>query len=236
MNRKGWSERTERDKQNIKKLFRRVLKKDSNCVDVGAHRGDFLKKVLKRSPHGQHIGVEPIRDLANKLKKQFPNVKIFEYGLSDRGGKSSFYIIPELLAWSGLRTQQYPKIVSQKKIEIEIRTLDSLVDKRVDFINIDVKGAELEVLKGSENVIKKYRPVVLFEHALIHNVEYKTSPEKMFDLLTKKYDMKIFSLGDDRPLSIAVFKKKYFTSYLSGYDKDAETNFVAIPRESKLTP
>ncbi|MEM2399546.1 MAG: FkbM family methyltransferase [Candidatus Bathyarchaeia archaeon] len=42
-------------------------------------------------------------------------------------------------------------------MEMKTKTLDQMVDelglKRVNFIKIDVKGAELDVLKGSERVL-----------------------------------------------------------------------------------
>jgi hypothetical protein len=37
---------------------------------------------------------------------------------------------------------------------------------RVDFIKIDVEGGELLVMKGAAGIMKKYKPVVIFEHGL----------------------------------------------------------------------
>jgi hypothetical protein len=47
---------------------------------------------------------------------------------------------------------------------IKIRTLDSLDLPGLDFLKIDVEGAEGLVLQGAAQTIKKYKPVIFFEH------------------------------------------------------------------------
>ncbi len=42
-------------------------------------------------------------------------------------------------------------------------TLDELNLPRVDFIKIDIEGMELEALAGSQETIRKYRPILLIE-------------------------------------------------------------------------
>jgi hypothetical protein len=52
--------------------------------------------------------------------------------------------------------------VSTIESEVSFITIDNL-GVTPFFIKIDVEGAELEVLKGSLNVIKNYNPVILVE-------------------------------------------------------------------------
>ena len=52
--------------------------------------------------------------------------------------------------------------VSTIETEVSFNTIDNL-GVAPFFIKIDVEGAELEVLKGSLNVIKMYNPVILVE-------------------------------------------------------------------------
>ena len=46
--------------------------------------------------------------------------------------------------------------------------MDSLIEKygisRVDFIKIDAEGHELQVLKGSDRILKEFVPVILYEN------------------------------------------------------------------------
>lgn len=49
------------------------------------------------------------------------------------------------------------------EIKVQLRPLDDLEIKSVDFIEIDVEGHEMEVLEGAAKTIRESRPVVLIE-------------------------------------------------------------------------
>ena len=54
--------------------------------------------------------------------------------------------------------------IGQGGESITIKTLDSFDLPGLDFMKIDVEGAEGLVLQGAEQTIRKYRPVIFFEH------------------------------------------------------------------------
>ncbi|MHA1664401.1 MAG: FkbM family methyltransferase [Candidatus Njordarchaeales archaeon] len=64
--------------------------------------------------------------------------------------------------------------------------MDDVLDKlnigKVNYIKIDVEGAEFEVLKGLEKTLKKHRPVVI--------VEVLEDPSKLRNLSQQGYDVK----------------------------------------------
>lgn len=60
--------------------------------------------------------------------------------------------------------------------ELELHTLDSFNLPGLDFIKIDVEGAEGLVIEGAAETIKKYKPIVFFEH------NYQTIDPKMVGL------------------------------------------------------
>lgn len=47
--------------------------------------------------------------------------------------------------------------------DIEMRTLDSFAFENVDFIKIDCEGAELAVLQGAVETLKRWKPCVIVE-------------------------------------------------------------------------
>ncbi len=226
-----WTLRTERDAKNTERLLRNFLRKNSHCVDIGANRGLFLKRFTQLAPEGKHYAFEPLPELARVLSHKFPNVEVFNCALSNRTGKATFYYVPKMDGWSGLQKQNYPTTAEPIEIQVELKRLDDITggDVQVDFMKIDVEGAELEVLKGAELTIKRCHPLVLFEHARIHNENYETTPDMVYDFLVGTCGLEIWDLELSRTLAKNEFREIYESSFASNYDRNAQTNFVARP-------
>ena len=151
-----------------------------------------------------------------------------------RGGRARFYFVPQLPGWSGLRTQEYPAEVTLEEIQVSVKRLDDVLptEQKVDFLKIDVEGNELAVLLGAAEVVQRHRPIILFEHAHIHNTDYGTTPEMIHDQLVGRYGLEVFSLDGRGPHSKERFVTIYESSRKSNYSRNAETNFVAHPPKS----
>ncbi len=54
-----------------KKLIRKSLKTDSNCIDIGCHQGEILDLFLKYAPKGHHLVFEPIPRMFKDLKANY---------------------------------------------------------------------------------------------------------------------------------------------------------------------
>jgi FkbM family methyltransferase len=226
-----WGIRVQRDDAYVDQILRNVLKPDSNCVDVGAHQGVFLTRFLELSPHGRHFAFEPLPVLASALKQSFPAVTVYNCALGNSTGCVRFCHALELPGWSGLKTQPYPVKTEVEMIQVELKRLDALLPTGfpIHFIKIDVEGAELEVLEGAKNTIKQHKPCILFEHARIHNIEYRTTPDKVHDFLVNRCGLGIYSLNGKGPLSRRELAEIYYASFSSDYDRNTETNFLARP-------
>ena len=70
-------------------------------------------------------------------------------------------------------------------------SLDNLFQniKKLDVIKIDVDGFDFKVLKGSENLIKKFKPKIFVE---LNDVQLRINGNSVEDILNfmKKYDYK----------------------------------------------
>lgn len=144
-----------------------VLRRRSNCVDVGAHGGSMLRRMLRVAPDGQHIAVEPIPKLADLLRLKFPLVTVHEAALSDRAGSAEFDMVDDDLALSGFqRRADLPAGVRTHTIQVRTLRLDDVVPVNlpVDLIKIDVEGSELAVLRGAVETLKRWQPHVLLEY------------------------------------------------------------------------
>lgn len=181
-----------------KAIVRKNIRKNSNCIDVGCHKGEILSMMLRYAPEGKHYAFEPIPYLFAELEEKFTNrVLVFPYALSDREGHTTFQHVKNAPAYSGLKRRKYdiphPEI---EEIEVEIKRLDDIIplDEKIDFIKIDVEGAEFGVLKGAKNLLAKNKPTILFECGKGASDYYGTDPADLYDFITNDVGLKIATL------------------------------------------
>ncbi len=180
------------------KVIKKYLKVDSNCIDVGCHKGEIMDYMLKCAPSGEHYGFEPIPFLYDNLIKKYQGkVKIFPYALSDVEGQSNFNLVTTNPAYSGLIKRKYDKEESDTSITVDVKKLDDLIDSniKIDFIKIDTEGGEFGVLKGGAKIIQKYKPIILFEHGMGASEFYGTKPEMIFDFF-ESMEMSVYLLSE----------------------------------------
>jgi FkbM family methyltransferase len=148
-------------------VMQRVLRHDSNGIDVGAHRGTILRSLVDLAPGGHHYAVEPLPVFANGLRRRFPQVEVLELALSDQQGEATFHHIVTNPSYSGLSFRDYPnegEVIED--IAVKVERLDAVIpeDVPIRFLKIDVEGGELGVLRGSQSLLRRWHPVVVFEH------------------------------------------------------------------------
>ena len=163
-----------------------MLKPNSNTVDVGCNRGSVLSEILALAPQGQHWAFEPIPRLYNLLKRRFPTVQLFQTALAASPGQVQFNYFRDMDGFSGLVRRQLD--VDPGRVElltVETQPLDEMFPIHLDLhlIKIDVEGAELGVLTGAKNLLRRCRPVVVFECGKGGLDLYQQKPEEVYDLL-----------------------------------------------------
>lgn len=182
-----------------KVIMKRCLKTDSNCVDVGCHKGEILEMMLKFSPNGKHFAFEPIPYLFDNLKSKFGNkANLFQCALSDTkgGGSTTFNLVKNAPAYSGIKQRHYdienPEI---EVITVALSTMDEVLgNQKIDFIKIDVEGGEFGVLKGAKDLLKANKPTILFECGKGASDYYGTKPADIFRYLTNEIGLRVFTL------------------------------------------
>lgn len=199
------------------KIMSKVIKSNSNCIDVGCHKGEMLDLMLKYAPKGKHLAFEPIPSFFNNLQEKYQGMAtIYPHALSSEKGETTFQYVKNAPAYSGIKKRKYDvKNPEIEQINVTLELLDNLVedDFAVDFIKIDVEGAELGVLKGAKNIILKNKPCIIFEFGLGASEFYGTKPKDIFDFLVEDCGLQIFNLSDwindKNPLSLNDFSETY---------------------------
>ena len=198
-------------------IIRNHLTPNANCIDVGCHKGEVLEWFLKYAPGGNHIGFEPIPQLFERLKYQFAETSctFYNYALSDEDGETEFVYVPEAPAYSGLKERDYDgKNVNPQRIPIQMRRLDDLVlaNSPVALLKIDVEGGELGVLRGAAELLKRDKPLVIFEHGKGASDHYGTTPVMVMDVFLQA-GMKIYTLpsylGNKKELTLSQFQQEF---------------------------
>jgi len=215
-----------------KKIFKQILKADSNTIDVGCHKGEILDLILKYSPQGKHFGFEPIPALYQNLVKKYrakDNCKISSIAASNKKGTSSFNHVISNPSYSGIKKRSYDNPSEQdEKISVNTDLLDNVISSnhKIDLIKIDVEGGEMLVLEGAKGLIEKNKPVIVFEHGLGASDFYETGPEDVFQYF-ETLDYELFTLDqyleNKKPMSQADFNKQF-------YDK---LNYYFLAKPSK---
>lgn len=183
-----------RDK-NARSLAENILirdyfnnKKNGYFVEVGAndptHHGSQTWH-LENKLNWQGVLIEPIPELAEKCRKTRLNSKIFECVCVDENAPKTLTLyIPydvnkeeEIYARSAIGVNlDDGNFKAHKEIVVHARTLNSILQDagttNVDLMSIDVEGAELEVLLGTD--LEKYSPrLILLEDKHLYLAKHR---------------------------------------------------------------
>ena len=151
----------------------RILRPGMTFLDAGANEGAYTVFAAARTgPQGTVWAFEPSPREAERLRYNLElnglAARVFTVALSDFHGEAQFTISQaEHSGHNTLGAIANPGVDVEQTITVEARPLDEIVEKeglaRVDVLKIDVEGAELQLLQGAEETLRKCRPVILFE-------------------------------------------------------------------------
>jgi FkbM family methyltransferase len=215
--------------REISAVMKRILRKDSNCIDIGCYRGTILREMMKYAPNGTHFAFEPIRENYNYLINNFQSSNIFNIALSDYKGNSKFQHVVNMPARSGFLKVEYPygdEVIHE--ITVGVDTLDNIVPNEtpIRLIKIDVEGAELSVLRGGRQIIARYKPIIIFEYGMPKAKFYGEEPEQINTFLTEEFGLEV-SLMERWLRGEQGFSPGEFSMLVK---ERREFNFIASPK------
>lgn len=174
--------------------WKTFIKKGDTVVDVGANYGYFtLLAAYLVGGKGKVISIEPITKtrsalLVNINNSKYKNIKVIKEAMSDKngevtfnifdndpfGGNSSFSAVPG-------KVTEFTEVIKTRKL-IEIIKEENIIPK---LIKIDVEGADLLVLKGMEEYLRQYNPILTVEYNVQACIGLGYHPKEIISYLTK---------------------------------------------------
>ncbi len=140
-------------------------------IDVGANLGFSVLICAKYlGPGGRIFAFEPSSLVYPKLlevvdKNELRNVQCFKLGCGATR-KTEMLLVPASSGNATIRRDGIKPVESAREVKIEIDTLDRLIlplSDKVDLLKIDTEGFEDQVLRGAEELVRRYRPVIYLE-------------------------------------------------------------------------
>jgi FkbM family methyltransferase len=129
-------------------------------LDIGANIGQFAFTLKSLYPQINLHSFEPNKEIYPTLKKNlsyFKNIKTYNFGLGNESGTKTFYFSPTASAEGSLYSENMHQTftredVKKTKVRIVKFTPEIITElgipNKVDFVKIDVEGAEMEVLES----------------------------------------------------------------------------------------
>lgn len=172
-------------------VFNKYIKETDIVMDCGAHIGYHTLQMsnLCQTVHSFECNPKTYLYLKKNVE-HVNNVVIHKLGLSDRVDTTTInYCVDFNTGMCGLNDNPMgiPEQVKKlnKKVNVNLLTIDSLNLARVNFMKIDVEGYERKLIDGAMRTIVRCKPIMVIEVWMNHKGETSLEHTKtlFYDLL-----------------------------------------------------
>ncbi|MBI1868349.1 MAG: FkbM family methyltransferase [Methylocystis sp.] len=193
---------------HIARVMSRLIGPSDTCLDIGANIGPFTLLMSDFTYSGRVYSFEPSPSIFALLKENVEkngceNVFVFPLGLKDTASTGQFHTFKDIpgASFGGNLSAAEANAAAHaifnwdfayETTEVAFSTLDVWSEQngidKVDFIKIDVEGAELSVLNGGASLLARHKPKLLTEFnvkAMEHC--FKISPQDYYEKLRQLY-------------------------------------------------
>lgn len=180
--------------------FIRNIKQGMVIFDVGANIGYFTTVLAKLAGkdgavHAFEPSLREFKSVSKAIKKnEQNNVVLTQTALSEKTGRVTMNIAKteNMAALNTIGNITHPAAQEGdfQKVEVPLDTIDNYVGnkdlKRLDLIKIDVEGAELMVIKGATETLKRFKPQIICEFSDLTTKGFGYRAQDIFRWLTQR--------------------------------------------------
>ncbi len=184
-------------------LFEKLIKPGMTVLDVGANLGIYTLRALRAGCEVYSYEPTPstYNILLNNIKAngfaETGRSHAFNLAVSDKEGTAEFCVIDGICGQSN-SFYSSDNIDIKEKIQVRTAVLDELLSDvpKIDFIKMDIEGAEYAALIGMKKLLSKNPNVkILMEFAPCHMVRANVKPEAMLELI-KELGFNYYSIDE----------------------------------------
>jgi FkbM family methyltransferase len=143
-------------------LFKKYNMNISGVIHIGAHYGEEVSNYV-------NLGIddivlfEPLKEnfevLKNNVSELNANITGYCVALGNKNQNVNMFLSSNNLESSSvlkpkIHLNLHPEVVFSGEESVEMKRLDDFSFENYNFINLDVQGYEMEVLKGAEKTLK----------------------------------------------------------------------------------
>jgi len=197
--------------------------------DIGANSGCYSIFYATKYKNSKIYSFEPVKTIYHKLKKnlhmnKIKNIKSYNFGFFDKEMKSKIGL-PSNKKGNRVNNKKnylvndgfYSIFEKKNPQQIKLKTFDNFIKKnmvkKISFIKIDTEGSEYQILKGAQNSIKKFRPIVQFEYNYVTKSLNKNKIKNYMKFF-KNLDYKKYYLAKNYKLKSNLKKNEFFSDLI----------------------
>ncbi|NOR85320.1 FkbM family methyltransferase [archaeon] len=178
------------------RVLKKIIKPTDICIDIGGNIGMISIPLGFLAKRGHVYAFEPESNnyqnfMDSIAENKSYNVEVFCCGISDNREVRTLTYEMDKLACNHMTDTNFVNPECETKDALFI-TLDEFIIERsldtINFIKIDVEGAEVKILRAIKQSILKFKPTLIVEVApsLLHTY-FNNSPKDLWEVVFDVY-------------------------------------------------
>jgi len=156
--------------KEIGDLINEILQPDDFFLDIGANIGYFSLLAAIHQPSAKVISFEPVTTVFKLFEENISlnnvsNIKTINAAVGEKDDEKEIYISTD--DNTGMSSFQKTENYSGKKEKVKVIAIDSWFRSsglsKIDLVKIDIEGSELSALKGMNEMLLNFKPLLIVE-------------------------------------------------------------------------